>query len=134
MPPFDRSTDGPREKKAKTRDGREEGDEEDGTRIANRPERNFFRTSRDGGRGGGGLHEFIISVAVHPSVIPCSCRSRHINQNQKHCRGNRARGGTTGYGVYFYSVYSERREERREWKLGQATTQTPPPLPLFLSW
>lgn len=83
---------------------------------------------------GGGLHEFIISVAVHPSVIPCSCRSRHINQNQKHCRGNRARGGTTGYGVYFYSVYSERREERREWKLGQATTQTPPPLPLFLSW
>lgn len=31
---------------------REEGDEEDGTRIANRPGRNFFRTSRDGGGEG----------------------------------------------------------------------------------
>lgn len=74
---------------------------------------------------GEGVHEFIISVAVHPSVIPCSCRSRHINQNQKHCRGNRHTVYGEGRGV-FLSVF-ERRKERRETGNSVKPRRTQPP-------
>lgn len=62
---------------------------------------------------------------MHPSVIPCSCRSRHINQNQKHCRGNRHTVYGEGRGV-FLSVF-ERRKERRETGNSVKPRRTQPP-------
>lgn len=132
------TTERPRERKKKgkntKRTNRVEGRR---SRNANRPERKLFRTGRDEGWGGGGLHEFIISVAVHPSVIPsvwlsvASYKSKSEALSRKSAYRIYIYGEGTGC-VCFHSVCVRSREGKKgeTAKLGQATTHKPSSSPL----